>query len=286
MTVQLIRWIPRRAALLVALLVLTGTARAGGLVAIASFAGTNGSVPQSSVTLDAQGNFHGTANSGGSGSAGTVWEIAAGTNTITALASFQGTNGSIPQAGLTMDSQGNLYGVTLGSGANKLGTVWELAKGSNTITTLASFNGTNGATPYGNVTVDSQGNVYGTTSVGGSSKDGTVWEIVKGSGTITTLASFNSSTGAIPHAGVTMDAQGNLYGTTYNGGSTNAGSVWELAKGSSTITTLASFNGGNGSLPEAGVPSSAPPLSAGHPRSGRYGRLSRGVVRSPRSRPS
>jgi uncharacterized repeat protein (TIGR03803 family) len=182
-----------------------------------------------------------------------VWEIAAGSHTITALASFQGTNGSNPQAGLTIDSQGNLYGVSNVGGANKLGTVWELAKGSNTITTLASFNETNGATPFGSVSVDSQGNVYGTTSVGGSSKDGTVWEIATGSGTITTLASFNSNSGAIPQAGVTADAQGNLYGTTFAGGSGKAGTVWELAKGSSTITTLASFNYSNGALPQAGV---------------------------------
>jgi uncharacterized repeat protein (TIGR03803 family) len=181
-----------------------------------------------------------------------VWEIAARTNTITALASFQGTNGTTPPAGPTLDSQGNLYGVTVSGGANDLGTVWELASGSHTITTLASFNGANGVNPYGTVSVDSQGNVYGTTLVGGSSHDGTVWEIVKGSGTITTLAS-NSNTGAIPYGGVTVDCQGNLFGTTYNSGSSNAGMVWELAKGSSTITVLGAFAGPNGGSPYGSV---------------------------------
>jgi uncharacterized repeat protein (TIGR03803 family) len=252
MTVRLIRRIPRRAAALVVLVSLTGTCRAGGLVPIASFNGTNGLSPTSSVTL-ANGNIYGTANGGGPSGKGTVWEIGTGTNTITTLASFQGTNGSTPVGGLAVDSQGNFYGVTVSGGAKNLGTVWELANGSNTITTLASFNASTGANPVGNVAVDSQGNVYGTTSIGGSSNEGTVWEIVKGSNAITTRASFTSTTGAVPHGGVTIDAQGDLFGTTYNGGSNNAGTVWELVKGSSTITTLASFNAATGTLPQSEV---------------------------------
>jgi len=103
--------------------------------------------------------------------------------------------------------------------------VWEIVKGSRTITTLASFNGSNGAHPESAVTVDAAGNIYGTTVYGGANGVGTVWEIVKGSNAITTLASFDGSDGAYPSGGVTLDAAGNLYGTA-GGGSNGDGTVW------------------------------------------------------------
>ena len=82
--------------------------------------------------------------------------------------------------------------------------------------------------------------------LGGASSDGTVFELAHGSGTITTLASFNGTNGAPPQAGLIMDGSGNLYGTTDEGGASSDGTVFELAQGSGTITTLASFNGTNG----------------------------------------
>ena len=113
-----------------------------------------------------------------------------------------------------------------------MGTVFELAKGSGTITTLASFNGTNGANPYGALIMDSSGNFYGTTWQGGASGDGTVFELAKGQHTIATLASFNGSNGSNPQAGLIMDSSGNLYGTAQDGGANGYGTVFEVAKGS------------------------------------------------------
>ena len=66
--------------------------------------------------------------------------------------------------------------------------------------------------------MDSSGNLYGTTERGGTSNDGTVFEVAEGSGTITTLASFNGTNGADPEGGLIMDGSGNLYGTTEYGG--------------------------------------------------------------------
>jgi uncharacterized repeat protein (TIGR03803 family) len=127
--------------------------------------------------------------------------------------------------------------------------VYEIARGSGTITTLASFNGANGRVPMGQLSMDAYGNLYGATFGGGAGNDGTVFEIARGSGTITTLASFNGSNGRNAFGGVALDAQGNLYGTTRLGGASNAGTVFEVASGSGVITTLASFNGSNGSRP-------------------------------------
>ena len=220
---------------------------------LASFNGTNGAAPFAGVTLDASGNLYGTTVGGGASNIGTVFEIASGSNTITTVASFNGANGANPFAGVTLDASGNLYGTTSGGGANNDGTVFEIASGSNTITSLGSFNGTNGTNPRAGVTLDASGNLYGTTQLGGASDNGSVFEIANGSKTINIVALFSGTNGANPYDGVTLDASGNLYGTTPNGGANNDGTVFEIAKGSNTITTFASFNGTNGAIPLAGV---------------------------------
>ena len=224
------------------------------ITTLASFDGTNGSTPLAGLALDATGNLYGTTGYGGNGGGGAVFEIAKGSTTVTTLASFDRTNGANPRAGVTLDSAGNLYGTTNAGGASNDGTVFEIAKGSNTITTLASFNGSNGADPQGPVALDADGNLYGATAFGGPSGDGTVFEVAKGSTTATTLASFNGSNGAVPTGGVILDAAGNLYGTTNASGATNDGTVFEIANGSNTVSTLASFNKDtNGEHPYGGV---------------------------------
>jgi uncharacterized repeat protein (TIGR03803 family) len=227
--------------------------RGGGLTALASFDAANGKNTFSALTFDANGNLYGAAQGGGVGNNGTVWELAKGSSSITALASFNGTNGHAPSYGVTFDANGNLYGTTGGGGANGSGTVWELAKGSSSITTLASFDGSKGANPSSAVTFDANGNLYGTSQGGGANNLGMVWELTKGSGTITTLASFNGTNGRVPTSGVTFDANGNLYGTTELIGANGVGTVWELAKGSSTITALDSFGGTKGANPDGAV---------------------------------
>jgi len=198
---------------------------------LASFNGATGSGPRAGLIMDAQGNLYGTTDGGGANGHGTVFELAAGSGTITTLASFNGANGAYPEAGLIMDAQGNLYGTTSNGGAfDDNGTVFELAAGSGTITTLASFNGANGHTPRAGLIMDAQGNLYGTTAMApGAPGRGTVFELAAGSGTITTLASFNGANGVNPEAGLILDAQGNLYGTTYFGGAFGQGTVFELS---------------------------------------------------------
>ncbi len=170
--------------------------------------------------------------------------------TLTTLASFNGTNGDAPYAGLVMDGQGNLYGTTRYGGADGIGAVFEIANGSNAITNVASFNGSDGIYPEGSLILDSQGNLYGTAEYGGASGDGAVFEIARGSNTIIDLASFDGTDGISPEAGLVMDGQGNLYGTTVVGGATGDGTVFEIASGSNAITTLASFSGTNGAYSE------------------------------------
>ena len=212
---------------------------------IASFNNANGAYPYAGLVEDSGGNLFGTTSAGGATGAGTVFEVAAGSNTIISLASFN--YGAYPRAGLIEDSNGNLFGTTYAGGASDVGTVFELAAGSNTITTLASFNNTNGASPYAGLVEDTSGNLFGTTEEGGANGDGTVYKVVAGSNTITTIASFNYTNGALPYAGLVEDSSGNLFGTTPLGGANGVGTVYEVAAGSNTVTTLASFNGTNGS---------------------------------------
>lgn len=129
-----------------------------------------------------------------------------------------GADGAYPMAGLVQDAQGNLYGTTNGGGAYGAGTVFKIdPTGKESV--VYTFKGSpDGANPWAGVVLDSQGNLYGTTWGGGTSGAGTVFK-VDPSGNETLLHSFtNIPDGASPRAGVVLDAQGNLYGTTSGGG--------------------------------------------------------------------
>jgi uncharacterized repeat protein (TIGR03803 family) len=225
---------------------------------VVSYLGGNpsGTTPRSSLVADAQGNLYGTTSKGGANGGGTVFEVAKGTHAITTLASFDGTNGQAPYAGVLLDSSGNLYGTATAGGALGEGTVFEVASGSNAITALASFNGNNGSSPEGGVTLDAAGDLYGTTSAGAAGH-GTIFEIAHDSNAITTLAVFLGFNGDNPEGQVALDGSGNLYGTTSEEGTGGYGTIFEVAGGSGAITTLASFNGPNTLNPNGSNPTGA-----------------------------
>jgi len=180
-------------------------------------------------------------------------------------------DGANPNADVIRDAAGNLYGTTTagggsGCGGSGCGTVFMLNKSGNE-TVLYSFTGIggDGATPFAGVIQDSAGNLYGTTSAGGSSGCGgsgcgTVFMLNK-SGSETVLYSFmgTGSDGAAPFAGVIRDAAGNLYGTTTAGGGSGCGgsgcgTVFMLNKsGSETVLYSFTGTGGDGATPWAGV---------------------------------
>ena len=219
---------------------------------LASFNGADGRYPSEPVVVDASGDVYGTTWGAGGTDVGKVFEVATGSNAITTIASFDGTNGSYPLGGMTLDSSGDLYGSTSGGGGGNGGTVFEIAHGSNTITTLVSFDQSTGpSNPQAALILDASGNLYGTTYSGGSGGDGTVFEIANGSNAPSTLASFVGTNATTPYGGVALDASGNLYGTTFAGGTSGLGTLFEIANGSNTVSTLISFDGGNGSHPES-----------------------------------
>ena len=165
-----------------------------------------------------------------------------------------------------MDKNGIFYGTTTAGGASGAGTVFKITrKGVETV--LYSFTGhPDGSKPVGGLAIDKAGNLYGTTTSGGSSGNGTVFELaipaeVGAPWTEEVLHNFGTgSDGTIPIAGITLDAAGNLYGTTSAGGSYGDGTVFELTPSASgwTENILHHFQlGTDGGVPYASLVASS-----------------------------
>ncbi len=248
------------------------------------FAGgtVDSSSPLAGLIIDVNGNMYGTTVYGGTNNKGTVFKLTAngsGGYIESVLYEF-GTNGATDgsnpyYAGLIMDASGNLYGTTYNGGAYGKGTIFKLtanASGGYTETVLYSVaGGADGANPNAGLIIDANGNLYGTTGYSGSTNDsGTVFKLTaNGSGGYTESVLYRFAGGTVdgsnPLASLIMDASGNLYGTTYNGGVgwaglfTGNGTVFKLTPSTSNgVTTyqetiLHSFAGGaaDGSNPNA-----------------------------------
>ncbi len=231
--------------------------------------GADGAEPYASLIPDHAGNLYGTTDAGGTYGYGTVFELTPGANgtwTEAVLYSFCAVggcaDGASPLASLILDGAGNLYGTTYSGGANGGGGVFQLAPeagGTWMETTLYSFCAASGCTdgtnPQANLIFDAVGNLYSTTSAGGTGPCknqngkiigcGTVFELIPSGNGIwaeTVLYSFtgHSNDGAEPLAGVIFDPAGNLYGTTSSGGASHraacvrgyaCGTVFQLEPG-------------------------------------------------------
>jgi uncharacterized repeat protein (TIGR03803 family) len=188
--------------------------------------------------------------------------IALPAQTYTVLHSFAIADGENPYATLVQGTDGNLYGTTAAGGANHKGTIFKISP-SGTLTRLYSFcslaNCADGEDPTTGVIQATNGDFYGTTAEGGTNGDGTVFKISQ-SGAFTTLYSFCSQTncadGERPNAGLLQAANGDLYGTTANGGANGDGTIFVITP-AGALTTFYSFCSqsgcADGANPEAGL---------------------------------
>ena len=236
---------------------------AGTVFTLHSFDGTDGGDPYAGVVQGRDGNIYGTTVDFGPNGFGTVFRMTP-SGTVTTLHSFVGTDGSAPFGGLVQASNGNFYGTTTDGGddvdcAGGCGTIFEITPGG-TFTTLHMFNNADGMNPYDALVQASDGNLYGTTFLGGGGSGciidgcGTVFKITP-DGTFTNLHSFDGTDGANPYASLIQATDGNLYGTTSgNSAGTGAifGSIFEITTGG-TLTNLHTFGGADGEYPAAAL---------------------------------
>ena len=232
----------------------------------ADFSCTDGALPHSNLITDHSGNLYGTTLSGGSGGYGTVFELSlsAGAWTEQVLYSPTDSTNYWIMAGVNMDAAGNLFGATAS-------TVFELSpngSGGWTPTVLHTFAGgpKDGTDPRDAPVTDSAGNVFGTTYGGGPNNFGTVYKLSpitkgqkKGSWKEQVLHFFGgpAKDGNHPWAGIVLDAAGNIYGTTREGGKNNYGTVFgvvaPVGKGSYKEKVLWNFDWTDGLEPRGGL---------------------------------
>ncbi len=243
---------------------LAANARPQTFTTLYSFRGKYGETPEAGlVQATRDGQLYGTTAGGGTNRSGMIFAISP-SGQLTELYDFCSqagcTDGATPEKSLVQDSNGYLYGTTFAGGASSscddgCGTVFKITPGG-TLTTLYSFCSqtgcADGAIPQASLIQAADGTLYGTTSWGGASNYGTIFEISP-SGTLTTLHSFDGTDGKYPWAALVQATDGNFYGTTTQGGNTTScdgygcGTVFKITP-TGTLTTLNSFDGTDGDL--------------------------------------
>jgi uncharacterized repeat protein (TIGR03803 family) len=224
--------------------------------------GSDGANPYGGPILDQSRNLYGATNLGGSDGSGSVYKLSPNGSswTYTSLYSLKGgRDGAGPAFGsLVMGAGGMLFGTTEGGG--NFGTAFTVCACGGKEMVLHRFGvGADGAQPIGGLVSDSAGNLYGTTSLGGSTGNGTVFQEKRAGDTWISRVIYSFAGGtdaASPPAGVTLDAHGNLYGTSSFGGANGVGAIYKISRSGSgwTETVLYDFQGLNdGDFPVGGL---------------------------------
>lgn len=248
---------------IVASLLPATVAKAQTLTPLYEFQGGADGESPNGVIRDSAGNLYGTTIAGGQTIFGTVFKLSpSGVKTI--LHNFTGgTDGGEPHGTLAMDAQGNLYGTTeyggdlgvLCSGMQGCGVAFKISPAGHE-TVIHSFTGeADGGQPLAGLTMDNDGNLYGTTAGGGNSGCaytavgcGVVFKI-DSAYKLTVLYSFaGGSDSGVPECHLVLDSSGNIYGSTSGVGAGSAGTIFKLDPGGHE-TILLTFNGTNGSQP-------------------------------------
>jgi uncharacterized repeat protein (TIGR03803 family) len=209
--------------------VVFGVTTNGMLTNVVSFDDSLGGYSQgANLALGPDGRLYGTTSYSASRPNGSVFAFPPGA-ALNSLHFFSGAagDGAVPEAGLTLGSDGFFYGTTFGGGNYNHGTIFKITTGGQ-LTTLYSFDGTNGSEPQATMVIGRDGSFYGTTLYGGSGSNGVIFRY-QTNGTYSNLHSFlGVPDGANPDCGLTLGVDGNLYGVAEFGGAGGNGTLFEL----------------------------------------------------------
>jgi len=213
-----------------------------------SFSGSDGQYPVGTLVVSADGaTAYGVTSSGGLREQGEVYQIDKSGN-VTVLYSFEGIpDGSLPNAGLLLDSSRFLYGTTAAGGVFRAGTFFRIIP---TYADIYDFQFTTGGEPNSTPIADGMANAYGTTGTGGSGGGGVLYKLNLSTGVYLVLHAFQGAAdGSFPVGDLSKDGSGHLYGVTDSGGSfCNCGVVYRMDATGNEIR-LHSFAGPDGANP-------------------------------------
>jgi len=220
---------------------------------LVSFAGTNGATPIGSLLQASDGNIYGITGEGGAYGKGTIFKMAMD-GALTTIASFNTANGASPHGGLVQGPDGYIFGTTVTGGDYNQGTVFKFSP-EGVLTTIWSFDGTNGASPGSELIIGPNGDLYGATEFGGLTDfdwlgQGVIFRISP-EGVFSPLAFLHGTTASYFFGGLVLGTDGAFYGTTW--GSYYGGAIGSVlptlfrVSPEGALSTLATFNGANGS---------------------------------------
>lgn len=236
------------------------TTNGGGYTVLHYFSGSDGANPEGGLLEASDGNLYGTTFSGGISNVGCVFRVDKFGDNYSVLKQFSGgvADGANPSAALSEATNGVLFGTTYTGGNFTNGTIFSINKNGTGYTVLTHFAGTNGANPSTSLLSASDGRLYGTTDAGGTSSNGTVFAVNLDGSDFTNLVHFTGTggDGASPLADLIEGVDGALYGTTYLGGTSNAGTIYKLNQDGGGYAVLLQFAGatsGDGENPFAAL---------------------------------
>ena len=227
-----------------------------------AFEGYSGTFPFYTALCEAgNGKLYGLCSQGGNYAHGVLFEFDPATNAYTKLIDFDGDSlGSNPRGALMRSAGGKLYGMTNQGGANNLGVLFEFDPVNKTLQKKFDFDGSSrGRNPFGSLIQAANGRLYGLTYQGGAYNEGVLFEFNPANDSFKRKFDFNGNTdGRNPFGSLMQASNGHLYGMTYQGGTSNAGILFEFRLNSDSLRICAEFDGSNkgsnpyGALTESG----------------------------------
>lgn len=214
------------------------------------FTAAEGAGPYSSLVADVDGTLVGTTIGGGANGQGVIFRISTDGSSFVKLHDLLPSEGAQPYGGVVRGVDGAFYGTTQFGAAHGQGSVFQVAADGSSFTSLYEFEGAASGKPYGGLIEASDGDLYGTGSVGGANGKGLIFKIGKDGSGFAEIYSFDGANGAAPHAGVLQGTDGAFYGTTMSGGSADKGVIFKVDVDGSNFVKLHDFDA-DGATPMA-----------------------------------